>query len=1235
MSILKHSTSALLVLSTILHTAATQQQSCTIDSLAGYNIPTSQLCTLATPYQCGATCFNPLSYTCVVNVTDIGSSYLRPVNGDGSGTSVSTGNNVSGTGITTEISSSTSTDICSLIYQEGSQDHSCNVLLSSGQTVLQCYNPLCYTCNGNALCPQNAPASCGASCYEPHQYTCINSRLQQIPGGTHQLQLPQICPGSGSIFAGMSTAVQVQTPYSSISSNQVSINSINSNCTVHSIAGYELPAASSCSSSTPYLCNGACFSPSQYTCMVNITMYNQSYLASIQHTQSTGTSSTQVGNTVISDSNICSEIYQEGTQDSSCNVLLSDNTIELQCYNPLCYTCHSTGQLCPASAPSACGAACYDLNQYACVDNTLEYIPGGVHRLSLPDICPGSISPLASTSASNTRTVTPNGTYTMPYTTPPTGQSVSTATSSSSSSSTNVNSSETGNTSNLPPPPSYQPIPTVPIAPPTIRPSTDKPLSGFGPTGPTITGPSFPTQQSGGTSSGQSPGTGTGTGSGSSTGTASKSTTFPVTTTAATTTTTNPATTSSTTTVKSTTLVPKLTTLSPTSSATTLDHTTSPTTTTSAPTTSTLPPTTRSNSAPTTPHTTTVPPTTTAIATSHISTTTPAPFVPSVNVILILSSGCTNYTQSSSTYLSNLFIALARLTGSSLLQYTATARCSQPQPVNNRYLLKAILTNTDQLTVNLTITPLTHPTNTSTIPTNIINTLVDQLNNKSSDLYTTSSPLSSIVSISYTVSTPVPTNIPPTPSPAPTTTVAPTNSAMLSSTAPATTTAPSSTAASTSLPSTPPTQSSLSTTVAPTTSLNTNNSNGSSIIVVPVQPFTIAPSTNATITSTTIPTTISLPFNSSKSPTTAMPTTLLPYTSIPITNSTNTTTGASTTSSTHLVPLTTALYANSPLQKQLQRRWDPTYRYQLISGVEVLGGIYVNSDDPLNSLVFNMAVFNNHGTAPISLLAYYMISNTLYDIQTLSDSAPYITIQPNTSYQSFFYPGAIADDNPAYCLDNTANMLIALIDSSTGGITSTTNIPDPTGYIAGCCLTNQELNSFGAVDPSGGFLHPPQLPRCPSANATSFSEHMQNRPLVPYVSATGLPRGNIPGNGTVDYATEHHTFQLNSYKQHGSQRHHFHTMTIIPNVTDGINTLLNPVMTQKQANTRQGTIDLTNIFNTILNAGMNKASSMPGTCTHINNHRGYCPSGALGVKAAGGLVQSMFNTSHHYTCYIV
>ena len=54
-----------------------------------------------------------------------------------SGTTPAVGNSVTST-----------SDICSMIYQEGAQDQSCNVMLPSGELQLQCYNPACYTCTG-------------------------------------------------------------------------------------------------------------------------------------------------------------------------------------------------------------------------------------------------------------------------------------------------------------------------------------------------------------------------------------------------------------------------------------------------------------------------------------------------------------------------------------------------------------------------------------------------------------------------------------------------------------------------------------------------------------------------------------------------------------------------------------------------------------------------------------------------------------------------------------------------------------------------------------------------------------------------------------------------------------------------------------------------------------------------------------------------------------------------------
>ena len=105
-------------------------------------------------------------------------------------------------------------DICSLIYQEGYQDHSCQVLIG-GELVTQCYNPICYTCTGNALCPASAPYACGTTnyaCYDNHQYTCTNGQLSSIPGGSNVLKLPDICPGSGSPLAGTAPGTSPVTP---------------------------------------------------------------------------------------------------------------------------------------------------------------------------------------------------------------------------------------------------------------------------------------------------------------------------------------------------------------------------------------------------------------------------------------------------------------------------------------------------------------------------------------------------------------------------------------------------------------------------------------------------------------------------------------------------------------------------------------------------------------------------------------------------------------------------------------------------------------------------------------------------------------------------------------------------------------------------------------------------------------------------------------------------------------
>lgn len=537
-----------------------------------YNCTTTgQLCPTTAPLACGAACYSPVEYTCNVNSQNFFASTLQSTGqkstatlypycpGSGSPLAGTTPGVVTQTAPTTGQSVQTSTsstsapaaivstgalvssqsDICSQIYQEGVQDHSCTVINPVDLTsIVQCYNPRCYNCSSTGqLCPANAPLACGAACYDPSQYSCnVNSanffasQLVQIPGGKASLSIWEYCPGSGSPLAGTTPGTQTQTPSQTppstgqqvisppavVSPPQTNSSTICSqiyqegaqdqSCYVINPSNGQQtlycynPTCYNCTSTGqlcpanyPLACGAACYSPQEYTCNVNNGNFFASTLSPIQGGKNTatlnaycpGSGSPLAGTTpnttvaqppasgayntgsvstpapstsapttaartvapttaaaqaaysppvysppatsapaaspnavvnasalVSSGSGICAHIYQEGAQDSSCQVLnpATGATTEY-CYNPTCYSCTGTGQLCPANFPSACGVACYDPSQYSCsvdsgnfYNSKLVAIQGGSHTLTLNPYCPGSGSPLAGTTP-NTQTV--------------------------------------------------------------------------------------------------------------------------------------------------------------------------------------------------------------------------------------------------------------------------------------------------------------------------------------------------------------------------------------------------------------------------------------------------------------------------------------------------------------------------------------------------------------------------------------------------------------------------------------------------------------------------------------------------------------------------------------------------------------------------------------------------------------------------------------------------------------
>ena len=317
-------------------------------------------------------------------------------------------------------SSGTSNNICSLIYQEGTQDSSCNILHADGTTMLQCYNPLCYSCTATGqLCPTSAPLSCGAACYDPSEYSCnVNaadyfaSTLQQIPNGKATLSLPAICPGSGSPLAGTNGTVS-----QGFGSGQEIIQASQAPTTAPAVGAFSvptpvfitLPAQQSTQAPTAQQSTQAPTAQQQ-------TAAPQTQAAVVETSppvivQPTGPAPTNIASETIPpqgeqvSENICAAIYQEGDQDHTCNVLQQSGEVVVQCYNPACYTCLSGGQLCPANAPLACGFSCYDSGLATCNNGVLTQIQGGQPTSSLPAKCPGSGSPLAGTSG--TVTVSP------------------------------------------------------------------------------------------------------------------------------------------------------------------------------------------------------------------------------------------------------------------------------------------------------------------------------------------------------------------------------------------------------------------------------------------------------------------------------------------------------------------------------------------------------------------------------------------------------------------------------------------------------------------------------------------------------------------------------------------------------------------------------------------------------------------------------------------------------------